>query len=210
MIRLMLVDDHAIVRRGLKQIFEIVSDIAVIAEAADGNTALERLRENDIDVLLLDMTMPGLCGEPLIARIHERHPRLSILVLSMHNESQFAQLALTAGARGYLSKDHEPEILLDAIRRIAAGGRFIDPLIAERMAFETANVEARAPHERLSDRERQIFRMIAGGMSGKQIAEELSISHKTVATHKSKLMEKMGFATNAELFRYASNNKIDV
>jgi DNA-binding NarL/FixJ family response regulator len=202
----MIVDDHAIVRKGLKQIFEVVPDMTVVAEAADGNAAMRTLREAVVDLLLLDMTMPGVCGDDLVSRIHGRYPELPILVLSMHNEPQFAQLALKAGARGYLSKDHEPEVLIDAVRRVVAGGRYIDPLIAEQMVFNVATLGTGPAHERLSEREFQILRLIARGMRGNEIAAQLSISSKTVSTHKTNLMEKMGFATPADIFRYASDH----
>lgn len=202
MIRLMIVDDHAIVRKGLKQIVSLVPDLAVAAEAADGHGAFEHLGKGGIDLVLLDMTMPGISGEALISRLHAHFPETPVLVLSMHDEPQIVQRAVKAGASGYLSKDCEPEELLAAIRKIAAGGRFVDPKIAEQIVFQASGAIPHHDHERLSDREFQILRLIAQGMSGNEIAAQLSISNKTVSTHKNKIMEKMGFASPAELFRY--------
>lgn len=203
MIRLMLVDDHAIMREGLKQLFSLVGDINVVAEATNGALALERLRQGGIDLLLLDMTMPGVSGEDLVARVRSRHPELPILILSMHNEPQIAQRALRAGANGYVTKDREPEILLTAVRRVAGGGRFLDPHLAEQLAFGASGLGDQPLHACLTDREFQVMRLLARGASINDAADKLSISNKTVSTHKARLMEKMGFTSNADLVRYA-------
>jgi DNA-binding NarL/FixJ family response regulator len=203
MIRLMIADDHAIMRGGLKQLFALVDDIEVVGEAINGASALERLRQGGVDLLLLDMTMPGASGEDLVARIRAHYPNLAILILSMHNEPQIAQRALKAGANGYITKDRDPETLLGAVRKVAAGGRFLDSSIAEQMAFEASGIGEQKTHEHLTDREFQVLRLIARGISVNDIADQLAISNKTVSTHKARLMEKMGFASNAELVRYA-------
>ena len=203
MIRLLICDDHAIVRKGLRQLFGIVADIEVVGEAHNGTEALEALRTTAADVVLMDMTMPGLCGEDLIARIRAHHPAQAILVLSMHDEAPVAQRALKAGAAGYLTKDSEPEVLLSAIRRVAAGGNFIDPGIAEQLAFQASGQQVEPSHEALSSREYQVLCLLARGRSVNDIAAELAISNKTVSTHKTRLMEKMGFDSNAALIRYA-------
>lgn len=203
MIRLMIADDHAIIREGLKQLFALVDDIAVVAEATNGAQALDRLRQGGIDLLLLDMTMPGVCGEDLVARVRAHHETLPILILSMHREPQIAQRALKAGASGYLTKDRDPETLLAAIRRTAAGGRFLDPQLAEEMAFDASGLGNQPLHGCLTDREFQIMRMLARGTGINDIADQLSISNKTVSTHKARLMEKMAFASNADIVRYA-------
>lgn len=203
MIRILLADDHALMREGLKQLFSLVPDIKVVAEATQGGVVLERLRQEGIDLVLLDMTMPGISGEDLISRVRARHPNLPILVLSMHNELQIARRALKAGANGYVTKDQDPETLLAAIRKVMAGGRFIDPGLAEQMVFEISGETHGGGHEILSDREFQILRLLARGISVNEIAAQLLISNKTVSTHKARLMEKMGFATNADLVRYA-------
>jgi DNA-binding NarL/FixJ family response regulator len=208
MIHLLIVDDHAIVRKGLKQIFTLVTDIVVAGEAADGAAALSQLKAGGIDLILLDLTMPGISGDDLVARMHTRYPQIPILVLSMHNEPQIAERAVKAGARGYLSKDHEPEVLLSAIRKLASGGRYMDQHIAERIAFQVSGADPGSPHDSLTDREFQILRLLARGMTGKQIATELCISSKTVSTHKARLMEKMGFSSSVALYRYAMENHL--
>jgi DNA-binding NarL/FixJ family response regulator len=203
MIRILLADDHALVREGLKQLFSLTADIVIAAEATNGAQVLEALRAGTFDVLLLDMTMPGISGTDLISRVvaAERHP--PVLVLSMHNEPQIARRALGSGAVGYLTKDCDPAILLAAVRRVAAGGRYIDPVMAEFMVFEPQGKQTAADHHHLSEREFQVLCLLARGRSVNEIALELSISNKTVSTHKARLMEKMGFANNVEIVRYA-------
>jgi DNA-binding NarL/FixJ family response regulator len=203
MIRLMIADDHAIMREGLKQLFALADDLQVQAEAENGAVLLERLRQGGIDLLLLDMSMPGISGEDLVARVHSHYPQLPILVLSMHNEVQIAQRALKSGAAGYLTKDRDPETLLMAIRRVAAGGRFIEAGLAEQMAFAASGRSPRNQQDSLTDRELQVMRRLAQGLSVKRIADELAISSKTVSTHKARLMEKMSFTCNADIVRYA-------
>ena len=201
-IRLLLADDHSIVREGLKQLFALVTDIDVAAEAADGPQTLPAVKENDFDLVLMDLTMPGISGHDLISRLHMHAPHLPILVLSMHAEIQITRRALQSGAAGYLTKDCDPEMLLAAIRKVAAGGNFIAPVLAELMVFENAGSQGPL-HASLSDRELQILHLLAKGKSINEIAAGLCISNKTVSTHKSRLMEKMGFANNADLVRYA-------
>lgn len=203
MIRLMIVDDHAIVRMGLKQIFAQTPDIEVVAEVPNGSLALDYLREHMVDLVLLDLTMPGVSGHAFIARLYARFPDIPILVLTMHEEPQIVQLALKAGASGYLSKDSEPEFLLQAIHKVIGGGRFIDPKIAEKMVFDMSAPESSYSHHCLTRRELEVMRMLADGLSGSDIAEQLVISQKTVSTHKANIMEKMGFVSIAELVRYS-------
>lgn len=206
MIKLMIADDHAIVREGLKQLFSLYSDISVVGEATNGSDVLVNLRTQTIDLLLLDMTMPGISGVELITRIRAQNPTLPILVLSMHNVVQIAKRALSNGASGYLTKDSDPEVLLAAIRKVAGGGRFIDPDLAEAMVFDNVKTEPAEPHELLSEREYQILRLLVGGKSVNDIADELSISNKTVSTHKTRLMQKLSVNNNAELVRYGLDN----
>ena len=204
MIRLLLCDDHALVREGLKQLFSLTSDIVVAAEAANGIQVLDALRRERFDLALLDMTMPGISGPELITRIQNLDQKPPILILSMHNEPQIARRALAAGASGYLTKDNNPDVLLAAVRKVAGGGRYLDPPLAEAMVFENA-----APsHDVLSDRELQVFALLAKGLSVNDIATRLSISNKTVSTHKARLMEKMGFICNADLVRYAVSHDV--
>lgn len=204
MIRLLLADDHTLLREGLKQLFALTVDIAVCAEATQGVEVLAALNHAQFDVILLDMAMPGLAGADLIVRILALPAPPPILVLSMHNEQQIVRRALMAGASGYLTKDSDPAVLLSAVRKVATGGRFIDPVLAESMAF--AVHEAAAPcrrHDSLSQREHQIFQLIAAGVGINAIALQLGISNKTVSTHKARLMEKMGFVSHTDLVRYA-------
>lgn len=208
-IRILLAEDHSIVREGLKQLFALTSDIMVVAEADEGAKVLASVQSqaNSFDILLVDMTMPGISGHELIGDVKTYAPTLPILVLSMHAETQIVYSALKAGASGYLTKDCDPETLLTAIRKIAAGGKFIDPEMAEQMVFKRGVANAR-PHDVLSKREFQILRLLSDGMSVNDVAAELNISNKTVSTHKARLMEKMGFTNNADLVRYAVANKL--
>lgn len=205
-LRVLLADDHRIMREGLRQLFGLMPDIEVVGEATTGAEVLDALREFQIDLLLLDMTMPGISGDDLITRIRSHHPALPILVLSMHEEPQIAQRALKAGANGYLTKDQDSQTLLSAVRKVSSGGRFIDPLLAERMAFEVSGVTRRADHQSLTNRELEVMRLLAKGLRVGDIAQKLSLSDKTISTHKSRLMEKMGFGSTVELVRYALDN----
>jgi len=206
-IRLLLADDHALMREGLKQLFALADDIVVTAEANHGDEVLEALAGGNVSLILLDMTMPGLSGAELIACIVSRDNPPPILVLTMHNDPQIARRALAAGASGYLTKDNDPVMLLDAIRKVAGGGRFLDPALAEAIAFDATAIAA-APqprHESLSAREKEVFILLAKGYCVNDIAAQLAISNKTVSTHKARLMEKMGFANNTDLIKYAMN-----
>ena len=202
MIKILIADDHAIVRGGLKQIIATTSDIVVNGEAAQGSEVVDKLRTCEIDLLLLDMTMPGISGVDLIRRVRAEQPALPVLVLSIHNEAQVVSRALRAGATGYVTKDSDPEVLLTAIRKLASGGRFIDPKLVDAIIFETHSGDA-PPHEILSDREFQVLQMLASGKSINDIAEALALSAKTISTHKMRLMQKLGLTNNAELIRYA-------
>lgn len=208
MIRILLADDHALVREGLKQLFSLTADIVIAAEATNGAQVLDALRSDVFDVLLLDMTMPGISGPDLITRVVACAPHPPVLVLSMHNEPQIARRALAAGAVGYLTKDCDPPILLAAVRRVASGGRYIDPVMAEFMAFEIPGKHAAEDHHHLSEREFQVLCLLARGKSVNDIARELSISNKTVSTHKARLMEKMNFTNNVEIVRYAMDKHL--
>ena len=203
MIRVLLADDHAIVRAGLKEILADTGDIEVTGEAANGQEVLARVFTQDFDVAVLDMSMPGRNGIELIKLVKAEKPKLRILVLSMHSEEQYAVRALKAGASGYLTKESAADQLVAAIRRIAAGGAYVTPETAERLALSVAPRAVVAAHTLLSDREFQVFRMIARGVSVSQIARELSLSVKTISTHKTRILEKMRLANQAELIRYA-------
>jgi DNA-binding NarL/FixJ family response regulator len=203
MIRLMIADDHAIVRGGLRQLLSLAPDIEVQSEATDGAQVLQGLRTALPDLLLLDVNMPGLSGPDLITRVKAHWPELPILVLSMHDEAQVAARVLKAGASGYVTKDSEMDVLLSAIRKVAAGGKFIAPELAEKLVFDVSLGSNQLPHQALSDRELEVFRLLVAGQGVNEIAEQLCISNKTVSTHKKRLMEKLNLGSTAELVRYA-------
>ena len=207
MIRIIIADDHAIVRGGLKQIIATTHDIVVVGEATQSSEVLEQWWQIPCELLLLDMSMPGISGVELIKLLHEEKPALPILVLSMHNEGQIVARALKAGAAGYVTKDSEPEILLSAIRKIAAGGKFIDPALVETMIFNAGDGD-NLPHDLLSERELQVLKLIAAGGPLGNIADQLHVSPKTVSTHKMRLMQKLGIDNNADLIRYAMKHQL--
>ena len=203
MIKVLLADDHAIVRDGLKQILSRTGDIVAGGEAKDGQEVLRLVRDGKWDLLLMDMSMPGRSGIDLIKQVKSEQPRLPILVLSMHQEHQYAVRAIRAGAAGYLNKDSASELLVSAIRKVVSGGVFVSQTAAELLARETMGGADAAPHTLLSDREFQVFNMIVQGKTVTEIAAELSLSVKTVSTHKTHVLEKMNLANQAELVRYA-------
>lgn len=203
MIRVLVADDHALMREGLKQLFECVDDIVVSAEAASGEEILSALKKETFDLVLLDITMPGIHGVDLIAKIKAMPKSPPILMLSMHNEPQIVKRKLKAGASGYITKDNAPKELLEAIRKVAAGGRYMAPDLAEKIAFEVSASTPIVPHELLSGRELVILRMLAKGKKVNDIAMELEISSKTVSTHKARLMQKMHIESDAKLMQYA-------
>ena len=206
MIRLVVADDHTIVREGLKQILAAASDLLVVGEASDGHQVMERVRALDFDLLLLDMSMPGKSGIELIKQVKAEKPKLRILILTMHEEHQYAVRAIRAGASGYLTKESASSQLVTALRKVAGGGAWISAEVAQQLALNAMPDAQAAPHERLSDREFQVFRMIAGGRSISDIAQDLKLSVKTVSTHKANVLHKMNMTTQGELIRYALEN----
>lgn len=208
MIRIVLADDHTIVREGLKQLLAAAGDLEVVGEASDGGQVIERVRSLDFDLLLLDMSMPGRSGIELIRQVRSEKPKLKILILSMHEESQYAVRAIRAGAAGYLTKESASRQLVEAIRKVAAGGAFISAEVAQQLALGAMPNVKGPPHSSLSDREFQIFRMIAEGLSVTDIAARLNLSVKTVSTHKSNILQKMNMTTQGELIRYALTHRL--
>ncbi|MFU9136295.1 response regulator [Erwinia tasmaniensis] len=207
-IRLVIADDHALMREGLKQIFALDKRLSVVGEAGDGGQVLERLRLGGLDLLLLDISMPGISGEELIKRIHLQYENLPILVLSMFNEPQIARRVLNCGALGYITKDKNPDALLTAIRSVAGGSRYIDHDLAQEIVFAEYQNGNRALHETLTTRERQILMLLAHGETINAIAQTLSISNKTVSTYKSRMMDKMQFCSNADIVKYAISHHL--
>lgn len=206
MIRVLLADDHALMREGLKQLFEYADDIEVAAEASNGEEVLAVLQKGKFDLLLLDVTMPGTHGAELIARIRRIPDSPPILMLSMHCETQIAKRKLKAGAAGYITKDSAPGDLMEAIRKVAGGGRYLSSNLAERIAFETGDAVTNLPHALLTDREMHILCMLVSGRKAAEIAAELGISIKTVSAHKSHIKSKMSIDNDAKLMRYAVEN----
>jgi DNA-binding NarL/FixJ family response regulator len=206
MIRVLIADDHPIVREGLRRIASMEAEITVVAEAASAEEMFGALTRAPVDVILLDVSMPGSNFLETLKRIRDDHPSVKILVLSVHPEDQWAVRALRGGASGYLTKDHSPEELVAAVRRVYRGGRYVSASLAERLALELAPGSDRLPHNRLSDREFEVLCALGSGLSVKEASEKLGVSPKTVSTYRTRLMEKMQMATTAELVRYAAQH----
>jgi two-component system invasion response regulator UvrY len=206
MLKILIADDHAIVRQGLKQIVAETRDMTVAGEASNGQELLNKLKEDDYDVVVLDITMPGRSGMDLLKQLRIDRPRLPVLILSVHSEEQYALRALRAGASGYLTKESAPDELVIAIRKVSLGGKYISSSLAEKLAFELEAGHEQAPHESLSDREYQVLCMIASGKKVTDIAQELSLSEKTISTYRTRIMEKMQMKNNAEITYYAIKN----
>ena len=210
MIKILIADDHAIVREGLKQILSETPDLVVVAEASSGQEVLEKISKNDLDLVVLDIAMPGRGGLDILKEIKTQRPRLPVLMLSMYPEEQYAIRVLKSGASGYLTKESAPSELVMAIRQISQGKKYISPSLAEKLAIDLEINPDKMPHEILSDREYQVMCMIASGKTLKEIADGLSLSIKTISTYRSRILEKMNMKTNAELTHYAiKNNLVD-
>jgi len=207
-IRVLITDDHAIMREGLSRILDACPDITVVGEAANGNAALQLIDTCKPDVVLADISMPYMNGIELIRRIRAEHPAIPVLVLSMHKEEEFAVRAIRVGAAGYITKDCASENLALAIRKIVAGGKYITAEVAEVLANAIAPTQAESPHKQLSNREFQIFRMLAQGKTLNEIAHDLSLSPNTVSTHKGRLMNKLGVESNAGMVHYAIKHQL--
>jgi len=207
-LEVLVADDHAIIRDGLKKILADTDDLVVSGEAGNGNVILEKVRERDWALVVLDLSMPGRNGLELIKLIKLERPKLPILIFSMHQEEQYAVRAIRAGASGYLSKEGDTELLLPAIRRVAAGGVFISPKLAELLAADVSPNTNNQPHTLLTNREFEVFSRIVRGTSLTAIAEEFSLSIKTVSTHKSHILVKMNMATHVDLVRYAIDRNL--
>ena len=207
-IRIGIVDDHSIVRSGLRQYFEDESDLQVVGEAASGGEAIDLVRKTEMDVLLMDLSMPGQTGIDALAMIRAKAPDLAVLILSGYPEEHYALNLIRQGASGYLSKQCEPSEIVAAIRTVAQGRRHITPAVAELLAQQLTRPDEGLPHEQLSEREFQVFIRLAKGETVGDIAEGLSISVKTVSTYRTRIMEKMGLTSNSSLTYYALKNKV--
>jgi DNA-binding NarL/FixJ family response regulator len=208
LIKILIADDHVIVRKGLKHILSETSDMVVTGEAGEGQETLNKVYENDYDMVLLDISMPGRGGLEVLAEIKKNKPDLPVLILSMHPEEQYAVRALRTGASGYLTKKSAPEELIKAIRKVSRGGKYVTASLAERLVYEIKIDVEKPRHESLSNREFQIFCMIASGKTPKQISEELSLSVKTISTYRCRILNKMNVKNNAGLTYYAIQNSL--
>jgi two-component system invasion response regulator UvrY len=207
MIRVLIADDHPIVRRGLRQIVADQSDMTVVADTGDGREALQLANTSPLDVIVLDMSMPGLSGLEVLNELKRQHPRLPVLVLSAHPEGELALRLLKAGAAGYLNKEIAPEELAGAIRRVAGGKKYVSPALAELLADSLQKGEAPLQAS-LSDREYQVLRLIASGKTVSEIAGEIALSVKTISTYRARILEKMNMRTSAELVRFCIRNHL--
>ncbi|MDT8273598.1 MAG: response regulator transcription factor [Desulfomonilia bacterium] len=208
MIRVLVADDHPIVREGLKQILADIDDITVVSEAANGQQALNAVWKEPFDVILLDISMPGRDGLEILQELKKHFAKIPVLVLSMYPEEQYAIRVLKSGAAGYLSKSSAPEELISAIRKVASGGKYISPAVAEQLSFELDRDPDRPGHERLSDREYQVLRMIAAGKTITEIAQELFLSVKTVSTYRLRILQKLNLKNTAAIVLYAVEHNL--
>jgi two-component system invasion response regulator UvrY len=209
MIRVLLADDHSIVRAGLRRIVEDSEDMVVVAEAADGREAIRQVRKESPDVVVVDISMPGLDGLEVVSRLHSDYPNLPIIILTMHEEEQYVVRAIEAGAMGYITKRSAPEHLVNAIRKVLEGGRYLTDEAVELLALRVARgTHARSPLDTLSMRELQVLRRLALGHTNREIAESYHISIKTVDTYRSRLLKKLNLRNNAELSRFAMQNRL--
>jgi len=208
MIKIIIADDHPIVRAGMKQIISEASDLMVADEASDGRQLLTKIRKENFDVVILDISMPHMDGLDVLKQLKIEMPKLPVIVLSIHPEDQYALRVLKAGASGYVTKVSAPDELINAVRKVCRGGKYISPSIAEKLAFQLdANFEV-MPHESLSDREYQVLCLLASGKTVTDIADELALSVKTVSTYRARILEKMNMKNNAELIHYAVQNRL--
>jgi DNA-binding NarL/FixJ family response regulator len=208
MLRILITDDHAIIRKGLEQIVREAYPSAIIEEATDAESAIKKMLKTEYSVIICDLSMPGRGGLDVLQYVKQNFPKTPVLILSIHPEEQYAIRTLKAGAAGYLSKDTATEELVNAIQRVLQGRKYISSSIAEKMATELEHDANKPPHESLSDREFHVFRLLAAGKPVSEIAEELSLSLTTVSTYRSRIMIKMSMKNNAELTRYALENKL--
>ncbi len=208
MIRILIADDHAIVRHGLKQIIEKSGEMRVVAEADCGSDALRKIREIECDAVLLDISLPDMSGIDVLKQIHAEKPQLPILILSIYSEDQYAMRLIKAGAAGYMTKETAPSEVVKALLHVAGGKKYITPTVAEILANDLGTAQEKLPHQILSDREYQIFLLLASARTVSEIADTLALSVKTVSTYRTRVLEKMNLHNNAELMRYAIDNHL--
>lgn len=205
-IRILIVDDHSVVRQGMKHILSQTHDMVVVGEAENGNQALEQVEKIEIDVILMDIEMPGKSGWDTMLQLKAMHPNIRVIILSIFPEDHYGVRLLKAGAWGYLTKQSAPEQMVEAIRKVARGSRFISPALSEKLLYDLDRDKEKAPHEHLSEREFQVFCMLASGKKPSAIAEELGVGVNTISTHKARILEKMNMNSMVELVHYALKN----
>ena len=208
MIRILIADDHPVVRKGLREIVEETRDIVVADEAGNGQEVLDKVRRGNFDVVLLDISLPGQSGLDILKQLKSEKVKLPVLMLSIYPEEQYAVRTLKAGASGYLTKTSSPDELTGAIRKVAKGRKYVSPELSEKLALELETSREKLLHETLSDREYQVMRMIASGKTVTDIAREISLSVKTISTYRARILEKMRIRNNAEITRYAMENRL--
>lgn len=208
MIRIATADDHAVVRRGLREILSAEPDMQVCGEAATAQELLDVVRTRPCDIVVLDITLPGRSGLDVLKELKQERPKLPVLVLTMHAEEQFGIRALKAGASGYLNKESAPEELVKAIRKVVSGGRYLTPALAEALAVDVVTPSDRPLHQTLSNREDEVFRLLASGKTVTDVGRQLALSVKTVSTHRTRILKKLGLNTTADLIRYAIQNRL--
>lgn len=208
MLKILIADDHAVVRRGLKQIFEETPDISVIEEAVNGRDVMDKVSKHKVDLVILDIKMPDKNGLDVLKELRHKHPDIPVIILSIYSEDLFAKRAFKIGASGYLTKETAPDELVKAIRQVIAGGKYVSTKFAESLVFDLASDSKKLPHEQLSDREFQVMRLLASGKKLTEIADQLFLSSKTISTNRTRILKKMKMKTNAELIRYAIKNSL--
>jgi DNA-binding NarL/FixJ family response regulator len=208
MIRVLIADDHPLIRRGLRDLLEAEGNMRVAAEASNAAEVLEKVRKEPFDIVIMDITMPGRTGLDALRDLKKEFPKLPVLMLSIHPEDQYAIRAIKAGAAGYLTKESAPEELVNAIEKVISGGRYVSTHLAQRMAEELGGLAGREPHELLSDREFEVLCLIGQGQSVTQIADRMSLSVKTVSTYRARILEKTGLKSTADLIRYALEHNL--
>jgi two-component system, NarL family, invasion response regulator UvrY len=206
--KVLIADDHAVVRRGLKQILADEDKTLSVGEATNAQDVLRLVSEQDWDIIVLDISMPGKSGLEVLKELKLLRPKIPVLILTTHAEEQYAIRVLKAGAAGYMTKESAPEHLIEAVRKVTRGGRYISPTLAEILAVRVVGDPEKPPHENLSDREYQVLCLIASGKTVSQIADELFLSVKTISTYRARILEKMSMKSNAELTHYAISNKL--
>ena len=208
MARILIVDDHAVVRDGVRRILEELRPETTVGEASNPQEAIELVRSANWDAVVLDISLGGRSGLELIKELKQLRPKLPVLILSMHSEEQYARRAFRAGAAGYITKDNSRDEVVKAVNKVIAGGRYVSGGLAERLAFDIERGSDRPPHESLSDREFEVMQLIASGKTVGEIAEQLSLSDKTISTYRARILEKMGMKSNADIIHYAIKNKL--